>query len=422
VYNYIKNKVRSWFPLSQTPPGYWSGRPSEYYNLSPQSRALHGPEQALTLSPFWAALRLYQNSVSVLPLCTYVKDEDGGRHKLEDQSTYNLLHDRPNPAMSRAAFFELLIKDYFLYGECFAQLRWSGNHRLVGMYPIRANQVQRIDCDEEWKKVYTVTGFDEPLLDDEVLHITHFSMCGLRGTPFLRWAAESLSLHKQVLDSATAYYHNAAKPSGYITYPGGLKKEALANVKSGFMESYQGTSNAGSVPILTDGGAFNAFGNTAAADAQIIEALKASVDDIGRWFDNVSPLVLGNLMRGTYSNSAADKLAFFQKNLLPLLEKFQLEMNYKLFGLGSNTYCEFLTDNVLRADPLTQSQVWHNGITDGYLLRSEVRSWLNLSPVEGLDAPMQPLNMGAPGGDVPAVEEVPQQPDPVPQEETSPDA
>lgn len=403
---FLKDKMRTtWYALSQVPQGFFAPWRREYFPGERPSGAcgyeerrcvLSSPEQALTLSPFWAALRLYQNAIAVLPLCTYSTDEDGGRSKIADKSLYGLLHDRPNPAMSRAAFFEFALREYFLQGEFFALIRWANNHRLLGLYPIHASRVSRIDIDDEWQKVYHVTGFDEPILDSEMLHIVHTSHCGFRGTPFIRYAAESLSLHKQVLDSATAYYANAAKPSGYLSYPSTINKDKFGNIKDNFLKDYQGVGNTGKVPILSDGGTFNTFPNTAAADAQIVEAIGASVDDIARWFDNLSPLTIGNLSRGTYSNSAADKLAFYQKNLLPVLEKFQLEINYKLFGVGSDTYAEFLTDAVLRADPKTQADVWHLGIQDGYILRSECRQWLNLSPVPGLDSALQPMNMTNP--------------------------
>ena len=80
--------------------------------------------------------------------------------------------------------------------------------------------------------------------------------------------------------------------------------------------------------------------------------------------------------------------------LRPLLNEFELEYNAKLFGVDSDNYCEFLTQDLLKADPMQQANIWHLGIQDGYYLRSEVRAWQNLPPVEGLDQPIHLLNMG----------------------------
>ncbi len=391
--NSITSRIRNaWYALSQVPPGYFGT--SEYRVGSPRRNPICSAEHALTLSPFWAALRLYQNSISVLPLVTYETDAQGGRTRYQDKSIYGLLHDRPNPAMSRAAFIEFLVREYFCSGECFALIQWAGNHRLLGLYPVCSSSVQEVVVDSGWNKSYKVNGIEGWVTDAEMLHVCHFSRDGIRGTPFIRYASESLGLHKQVLDSATAYYANAAKPSGFIKYPGKLTKQASDNLREGFVNEFSGAENTGKIPVICDGGDYQSISGTTAEDAQIIEALGASVEDIGRWFDNLSPLILGDLSRGTYSNSLADKLAFHQKNLLPLLEKFQLEINHKLFGSGSDIYSEFLTDNILRADPLTQSQIWHAGITDGYLLKSEVRAWLNLPPIDGIDdvaEPVQPV-------------------------------
>lgn len=385
------HRVRTaFYPLSNTPPGYWQGR-SEY-NLRLPGR-LYGSEQALALSPFFAALRLYQSAMSSLPLVAYRKDAEGHRHRLEDSAVYNLLHDRPNPAQSRAVFFEALLDDYWLEGECFIHLSWANNHRLLGMYPIPARSIERIDFSDDWRKTYFVAGEADPYTDDEVAHVINFSRNGLRGCSFLRYAGESLGLHKQILDTATSLYANTARVAGQIVQTGNLTKEARDNLRHDLSNDFSGALNAGKMPFMPLGTEIKPLDTKSAESAQLIDALNVSVADIARWF-NLSPLLLGDLSRGTYSNSAADKLAFYQKNMMPVLEKFQLEINHKVFGVGSDAYCEFLTDNILRADPLTQSQVWHNGLQDGYLLRSEIRQWLNLPPVDGLDQPTAPLNMG----------------------------
>lgn len=403
MYNYIKDKLRSaWYSLATVPRGFFGPARSEYYGQSAKypHRGLIGPQQALTLSPVWAAVRKYQTTLASLPLVTYQRQANGSRERYGDRAIYSLLHDRPNPAMSRATFFKFMVKDYFLEGNCYAQVQWSNNHRPLALYPIPARTVTDIRVDDAWNKTYVVQSPDGQVEyhDDEIIHLHHFSQDGIRGVPFWWYALKSLGLHTQVLDSATSYYENSVNPSVYLECPGKLPKESKEQLKTELREMHGGPLNRGSTPIIDAGARFNSVPNSSAADAQIVEALGASVPDVARWF-GLSPLMLADLTRGTYSNLGADNIAFYQSSLRPLLDEFELELNHKLFGSTSDTYCEFLVDAILRADPITQAKTWQTGIQAGYLLRSDVREWLNLPAVEGLDRPIYMANLQAVEGD-----------------------
>lgn len=391
IYNWFTGtrERTAWYPLSQVPPGYFSGR-SEYH-LSMPGRYC-GEDTALSLSPFWAGLRLYQSTLASLPLIVYKTDTDGGREEARSNPAYPLLASRPNPAQSRAVFFESLMLDYWLHGECFVHAQWANNQRLLGLYPIPAYAVQRIDLDDQWHKTYTVTGYDTPLQHDEVVHIVNFSRDGgHRGCSFLRYASESLGLHKQVQSAASSLYENMPRVSGVMKQAGQTNKGAKEELKTEMREKFSGSANTGGVMFIPLGYEFEPLDHKSAADAQIVEALGASVADIARWF-GVSPMQLGDMTAGAgvYVTSASDKLAFYQRCLLPILTKIELEFSHLLFGVSGNTYCEFDTDNVLRVDPETQARVWHMGIDDGYILRSECRQWLSLPVVEGIDDEPEP--------------------------------
>lgn len=378
--------VSPWFPLSQVPAGFLGG-PSA-------PGAVYDPEAALTVSPFWCGIRLYASTVGSLPLVAYRKGEDGERERAEDDAAYRVLHDRPNPAMSRAVFWDLVTARVFLDGEAFIQVRRTEGGELVGLYPIPKESVRGVVVDAEWHKTYLVDagGTLEALPDEEVIHLFMHSRDGFRGVPVLDYAGESMGLHRQVITSAGAFYKNAARPSGYLKYPKALSKDAVETIKKWFKEEYAGEANTGKLPVTADGGEFVRFPGVTAEDAQIIQALSASVDDVARWL-NVSPLMLWNLQRGTYSNLAADNQAFYQRSIRPLLDRFEQELNEKVFGAGSDLYAEFLTEAILRGSPEQQAAVFHSGLIDGYYTRAEVRRWLNLPKLPGLDKPLMPQNM-----------------------------
>jgi HK97 family phage portal protein len=380
----LRNLFSGWFPLSSVPSGFFGQtRPG----------AVESPEQALTISSFWAALRLYQLVIGSLPLVTY-RRATSGRMFAANNPVYNLLCYRPNPAQSRAVFFQQMVQNCFLgTGNSYTLIRRTNAGEVLGLYPIKPEHVLRVAVDAEWNKaflVWTPNG-QEVYFDSDVLHLFYFSLDGITGVPLLRFAGESLGLHRQVLESASSYFQNRAKPSGYLKYPGKLNAQAVDEIKKYFKSEYAGADNTGKIPVLADGGEFVQFDESTAADAELLAALGASAEDVGRWF-NLSPLALGNLTRGTYSNLGADNAAMYQRSIRPFLNLIELELNWKLFGPDSEYYSEFLTQAILAGDPTQQTAVANVGILNGSVLRSEQREWLNLPPVPGLDRPLYPAN------------------------------
>lgn len=385
-------KRTNWYPLSELGTGPIT------FRIPRTPGAVTCPEQALALSPVYAALRLYQTTIGSLPLVVYKKTADGGRERAPNNPAYSLLHERPNPAQSRAVFWEYLVKEIFLNGNAYVVIRWKANGQPLALYPVPASNVEQVYIDSEWNKAYRIrTAEGTEIFDDEdVIHLFAFSDDGIQGVPLLKHAAQSLGVHHQILESANAYYSNAAKPSGYISFKEKLSKEAVQNLKDNFKESYQGSANTGAIPVLENGGMFVPLSQMNAENSQLVQAMGTlPVADVARWF-NLSPIQLGDFSAAHYNSLAADNTFFYQKSIRPLLDKFELELNAKLFGSDANTYAEFLLDGILKADPAMQKDILNGYIATGVILRSEARAMLNLPMIPGLDQPLQPLNMGAP--------------------------
>ncbi|MBP3957417.1 phage portal protein [Gemmata sp. G18] len=380
-----------WYPLNSLPEGWFFGRSG---NRSPVAT----PDEALTLSPVFAALRWYQTTLSSLPLVVYRDDFNGGREQARTHPAWKLLQFRPNPAQTRNTFLQVLARDLFLHGEAFCQLRWTGTGALYGVYPIKPSCVTEVIVDDEWNKAFAVradNGEPEVYSDTDMLHIVAIPDCdGIRGASFLRWAGEALGLHKQVQESATSFYKNAAKPSGYLRYAGKITPETINTIRENFKKQFAGTLNTGEIPLLSEGGEFTPLSGSNAEDAQIIEALGASVGDVSRW-TGISSIILGDYAAAKYASLAAENQAVYQKSLRWMLEAIETEVNNKIFGVGSDFFAEFDTRELLRGDPVTQSQIDNTYLTSGVLLRNEVREGLKLNSIEGLDQPLAPLNQGA---------------------------
>ncbi|MBN9520847.1 phage portal protein [bacterium] len=361
---------------------------------------------ALALSPFYAALRLYQRTVGSLPLVTY-KDGEAGRERDKSNPAYYLLHAKPNPAMSRAVFWEHAIRDLFLRGEFFAQIirKGTGEGGAPAMIlPVPYSSVEGVRLVEvadaqigktfELKYLVHTTGGREIVPGRNMIHVMNYpDPCSYRGLSLVSFAAQSLALHSQVQTAGTAFFTNAVRPSGYISWPGTVQPEPANELAKKVTDIHAGVANRGKTLWLSSGGKWEPFSDTTAEEAKIIEALSTSVADIARWF-GCSPGDLGDTASYHYSTLDADRAAFYSRSVAPLLDKIELAVNDKLFGVGSDTYCEFLVDALLRGDPAQQSQIDTAYIQAGVYTRQEVRRWKNLPDIPGLDTPLFPLNQG----------------------------
>ena len=381
-----------WVPLSAV---------DSLFGRTPKAGSVTEPDQALTLSPYWCGVRLYQTTLGSLPLRTYRPTAGSTWEPETGTPVARLLEVAPNPAMTRAVFWQLLAKDLIHeHGEAFALVQRDGASQVTALYPISPRHVVQVAVDGRWRKAYHVIDpllGDQVYFDEEIVHLIGYSHDGFRGVRLLRYAAEALGLHKQIQDAAGASYQNAVRPSGYLSFPAEIKKDAVEQIKTFFADAYAGVKNAGKVPVLTAGGKFERFDDHSADDAKILDALGSSVDDVARWL-GVSPLLLFNLARGTYSNLGAERSGFYTRSVRPLVDGFELELNRKLFPAGDR-WCEFDADAILRGDPQQQAEEDASGIQAGWRTRAEVRERRGLPPLPGLDKPLMPVNMAAVGED-----------------------
>lgn len=374
----------------------FSERPGETLVRCPSycPTAICDEREALKLSPFWAGLQLYTSQWASLPLVTYTRDQDGGRDRAKQNPAFKLLDSRPNPGMSRPAFFAYLCRDYFIRGEFFVLVRRRAG-KVDALFPIPAASVTSITLDQNWRKRYEIDGGSTVYEHKEIIHVIHTSEDGIRGVPFWTYAASALGVHKQAQDAAGAFFRNSVRPAVAIEYAPGVKKpdpEARKVADDQFNAEQASADNAGKTLTIYGGTVKPLFSSTA-EDAGIIDGLSASVADIARWY-GVNASDLGDRQHSKYNSLAADNASFYQRSLRPLLDKVECEFNHILFNDDPDLYCEFKAEAVLKGSPGDQADLVTKLIQSGVMLRSEAREVFNMPPVAGLDTPTLPLNLG----------------------------
>lgn len=364
-------------------------------------------KDALSYTPYWAAVNIIAGGVGMLPLHVYVRERDGGRRRASESPLQRLVHDRPNPYMTAQVFRETIQAHVLTWGNGYAEIERGGAGQPRALWPLLPDRtgphVSR-DGRRLWYTTRGPDGTDVTLAAENVLHVPGFGWDGVKGYPALTYHAEALAMGLEARRYGAHFFRQGAAPGGAYKHPGQISDTAYGRLRESLSEgehSIEGVEAAHRALILEEGMEWDQIG-VPAKEAQLIEARKFSPSDVARIFQ-IPPHMLADLEKATFSNIEHQGIEFVRQTLLRWLRRWENEGTEKLFGRqGRRThYLEFLVEGFLRGDTESRYKAYRIGRQWGWLSINDVRALENLNPVEGGDDYMQPLNMvpvGAGGG------------------------
>lgn len=191
---------------------------------------------------------------------------------------------------------------------------------------------------------------------------------------------------------------NGARLSGYIKRPKDAtwSDEAADRFKAGWRSQYQGWSatEGGGTPVLEDGMEFISVGQNA-VDLQYVESRKLTREEVAAAYF-IPPPMIGILDHATFSNITEQHKMLYQDTLGPHLVEFQDELGLQLIDDLDNSgqvYVEFNMMEKLKGSFEEQAAQLSTSVGAPWLTRNEARARQNLSPVEGGDELVVPLNV-----------------------------
>lgn len=383
----------SWFrPKQQTRAiTYTQGQQAGLIAGGTHSGIVITEETALGISAVYCAVKVISEAVGSLPLVMYKKAKDGTRTTAEKHPLYNLLHDAPNPNHTRPVFFETLMSHALLYGTGYAEIERNNAGDPIALWPIspRYVLVKRDTVTGEYfyevRLPVNVTG--NPMDGGNVVTIPQEDMLavpgigpdGSAGYSLLKIARHNLGYSAAVDQFGQFYFGNSARLGGIITSPTELTEEARENLRTSWSQLYSGVHNTARTALLEQGLTYQGL-TYDDKGGMYTTTRQFQIAEVSRLF-NISPTKLHELGRATWGNLSTLNTDFYVTTLRPWLEKIEAEIERKMIGTGSNYYCEFLADAILRGDTLTRYQAYQLGITSGFLTVNEVRAWENLEPL-----------------------------------------
>lgn len=342
------------------------------------------PRTALRIADAWACIRALSDAAASLPLVVY-RRTGGGRVRIDGDTATMLRH--PAPATTQAGFIGQLVCHLQLYGNAYiGKARPGGDgevRELVLLPPERVRPELKAGLP-----LYTVTdqrGRQTTHTTADVIHVRALTTDGVLGLSPIQQCRTALGLSSKLAEHAAKFFENDARPSGVLKLQAGSgTAETAERLADTWHERHGGLRNAHRIAVVAGELDFVPL-SVPPDDLQFLEQRELSAQEVARIF-RVPPWIVGAKDGGslTYSNTEQQAAHFVTFSLRPWLVVIEqaLSADVDLFPAGSDTYCEFLLDALLRSDAGTRAEVYTKALNaeTGWMTRAEVRSRENLDP------------------------------------------
>ncbi len=197
-------------------------------------------------------------------------------------------------------------------------------------------------------------------------------------------------LGNKIAENSEKFFGNFSRPSGILYSPVNINDQLAADLKRKWDENYSG-EKIGQTAVLAGGLKYEPM-SIPANDAQLIEQLRWTVEDVARCF-HVPLFMIGAAPIPATSSVEFLTRLYYTQTLQPLIEQMEscLESAMGLESIGYEV--ELDEESLLRMDQAGRFDAYERAIRAGWMAPNEARRLEGLRPVDGGDTPyMQQQN------------------------------
>ena len=340
---------------------------------------------ATQIGAVYACTRLLSDTISSLPVDTFIR-RDGNRLPFRPRPAW--VYEPEGPGTSRMDYYKQIVVSMLLSHGAVVQVIRGGSGDVVALQPIDPTRVIVRRNPATRMREFVIDGKDV-LTADQVLYITEMRKPGnLMGTSRIEEVKNTLGLSKALDEFASRYFSNGANAGGIIEFPGNLTQEQARDVVESFVAGHKGLRKSHKPGVLSGGAKFTKVGSDA-EQAQMLESRQFSVEEIARVF-RTPPSMIGLNTPGamSYASVEHNAIQFVRYSLTPMIAAIE-EAHNRL--LPTEAFLRVNMDGLLRGDSATQAQVFSTAMQAGYMSVNDVRTIMDMRPVDGGDSPRVPL-------------------------------
>ncbi len=343
-------------------------------------------DSSLQISTVWACVTLLVETISSLPLDVYLNNVKGSREKAYGTLPYALFHDSPNKRQTTLEFWEHMLLNFFLRGNCYAIIKRNARGEAVSLWPISSDQVDVFSLDDGTLiYVYTVNKKEVIYLERDILHIKGMGN-GTVGMSPLDYMKSSLGLAISAQNHTVKTLKKDARRPGILMSDTVLTKDQRVSLKKRFNDIVTGGGQ--ELYILEAALKFQPLGMSP-SDIQLLETRKFAVQDLARWF-GVPSVLINDTGETTSLGSSVQMIVdgFYKLKLRPQLSRIEKAINKRVFTPAQRAkgfIVEFNFDALLRASLIDRMEIGSKGVQNGLITRNEWRKKENKEEIEGGD-------------------------------------
>jgi HK97 family phage portal protein len=347
-------------------------------------------------SAVYACVALIANDIAKLRVKLMQQDVDGiwSEVRLSSGSPFLRVLQKPNAYQTRVQFWTYYFASKLIYGNVYVlkERELGGRGMVRALYCLDPRLVTPMVADDGsvWYQLaadkISALPVGLTLPASEIIHDRCVTLWHpLVGVSPIYAAGASATQGIRIQANSERFFANMSAPSGHLSAAGTIKDETAERLRRDF-EAAKGGVNLGKLLVTGDGMKYEPF-SMPAVDAQLIEQLKWTIEDVARCFSvPLHKIQAGQLPQ--VGNMAALDQAYYAQPLQPLLEAAEicLDEGLELDNVTGKTLgTEFDTDALLRMDPLTRADRLDKLIKAGTMKPNEARASENMTGVEGGD-------------------------------------
>lgn len=342
-------------------------------------------DTAMSVSAFWACVRLLSEVIASMPLRAY-NIEDGAKTITTDYPLWRRLFFSPNRYQTAVEFWENIVLNLVTYGNSFVTIERDRNGEIISLLPLASAQMDvKLLRDGSLTYVYTTADNSTRVYaESSIWHLKIFGN-GIVGLSPLQYAAGSLNTADNLDKRMETLSGNGGKANGILTIDKALTDPQRKQIKENFKNLEQGPD--AELFVLEAGFKYQQT-SLSPSDMQLIENRRFQVEDIAR-FMGVPSVLINDTSAATTWGSGIQQITqgFYKLNLRPYLERIESSIQRHLMPREDweRITFEFDFDALVRADQATRIDAAGKAVNNGILTPNEARAQEGLAKQTGGD-------------------------------------
>jgi HK97 family phage portal protein len=355
---------------------------------------------ALELSAWWRAVRLYADVVGALPLKFYERKDDDDRQQVRDHPVASLLAVDPNLNQTAQEFWSGMAASLAMLGNAYAEKRYVGA-TLAALDPLPYDTVpdRTHNPERALEYRYSDRGKDDWLPADKVLHIRGFTIGnGDLGLSPLTAGRQGLSIALATEEATGKTFSQGLRMSGFFTGTG-MNPEQRESFTKTYIEPIRGNDARAHYGILPPEFDFKPI-NIPPKDAEMLLSRRFNVEEICR-FMGVPPILVGHVAEGQTAWGTGIEAIINQwltSGLNSFLKYIEGAVNKRVVAAKDrrNYYAEFDRKALLQIDSAARAELYWKMVQVAALTPNQICRLENFPQFDGgnvrlVNTTLQPL-------------------------------